>query len=272
MIFSFNVTSSFQNVFVQASSESPISAFNCEELNSHVQNLKESTRSKKDKFCCILNILKSALSEELGNPEFQETIKDVLENKVTDDSNKVILEKENQSEKTCLENELVVKTTEDQRKDCISNTNNLEVPSMVPIFKPRPVMRNKFNPAHPRSIPVTSTIQANPNPNHNNPKFTIPCQKAADVLDMSKVSLPIEVTKNSYYEQPKLEPNTLPQSSISANQAPTTVFVHSADLDEPVSIMFKPKAISLFQLYGNLLKKITITVLVPYHMSKMGQQ
>lgn len=226
--------------------------------------------------------MKGVLSKELENSRYQETRDDLdkinEDSIVISDNGKVC--KKNYAKKTLYQ---LVKSVavEEIKKYCINNTNNLEVSTVIPIRKPRPAMRNDFNPAHSSSVPVRQVVHASSSP-LTNAKFTIPCQRAADVLEMS--IKPREVSENKLEKigQSKLElstpnPSSIPInhapiiSSISANQVPTTVFVHNDESEEHVSILFKPKAISLIQLYGNLLKKITITVLVPYHMSQMGQ-
>lgn len=272
----------FQSAVTQASGSDtlPISEFNCEDLTSHVQTLKESTRSKKEKFSCILNLLKSALTEELETPQRlaeingMNSIRNVVEDKISDVVNQTL--QENETENTNSgDRELYDKLLSKATRDITKNTPNIEVPTMIPIFKPRPVIRNDFeniNSVRLRSIPVAPDIvHANSNPINIASKFSIPCQRAADVLDMS-VALPREVTMKKHEEtmQPNVKPNPLVPTSLVANQTPTTVSIHCADSDESLAIMFKPKAISLTQLYGNLLKKITITVLVPYHLSKVG--
>lgn len=232
--------------------------------------------------------MKSALSDVLDNSQCQVEevthMRNVLEDNPNEINSQAIPEKETELEnRTGVERALfdnsVAKTTQAKIKDCTNDTKHLEIPTMIPIFKARPVMRNdftdSFNPAcrktNPPPTPIISkAVYAHSNPIYNAQKFTIPCQKAADVLDMSNVALPSEIPKE--HVQPNVQPISPIQRSILSNQSPNTVSIHCADLDESVAMLFKPKAISLIQLYGNLLKKITITVLVPYHMSKMGKQ
>ncbi|CAG9784768.1 unnamed protein product [Diatraea saccharalis] len=96
-----------------------------------------------------------------------------------------------------------------------------------------------------------------------NTKFNIPCHKAADILD-DLVPYNPAVHQNSQSKLiPKFE-STKPKLGRKFIETEKGTIE-----DESLAIIFKPKNISLLKLYGDVLKKITLTVLVPYHISKL---
>ncbi|XP_013191435.1 uncharacterized protein LOC106135627 [Amyelois transitella] len=150
-------------------------------------------------------------------------------------------------------------------------------PTMIPIFRPNQnLARNQItkdlidttsvtqNPIItqetpvPKENPVTpKDIKPNLNPKPNAVPFSIPCHRASDVLDDVNV------------KHANLDPMPKDRSSIS--QEPNQVErPEKLETDESVAVIFKPKNISLLNVYGDMLKKITLTVLVPYHISKLG--
>ncbi|XP_031770326.2 uncharacterized protein LOC116413751 [Galleria mellonella] len=98
--------------------------------------------------------------------------------------------------------------------------------------------------------------------------FYIPCQKASDVLN----DAPASSISCASLTEANVESVI---KDLSANFQKQHLDEKVASLKTPnnsVAILFKTKEISLLKLYGDLLKKITITVLVPYHISKLGQE
>ncbi|KAG6447211.1 hypothetical protein O3G_MSEX004879 [Manduca sexta] len=96
--------------------------------------------------------------------------------------------------------------------------------------------------------------------------FSIPCVKASDILDES-----LHVTKDPYFKnKPRIDMNSIVQDIQSTIENPVSNYISiCSEPDHTVAMLFKPKTISLMQAYGNLLKKITVTVLVPFHVSKL---
>lgn len=305
---------------------------NWDEFTASHQTFKESTKAKRDKFSCILNLLKNALAEELQNTYYLtedaaqdnvSSVNRVIEQQSLDNNEnqleRPIMRDENESN---ADQEVVMKTTSDFTN--LGNEQNIiELPNMIPIFKPRPRPKSElkqnvdFNSTPTRQVPTSKAvafvpekiiqtvmspilgqtqsnqkrakssapiinarqiqksravsfvpekiIQTNMSPIPNHALFNIPCHRAADVLDMS-----VLVPK----EAPLRNTNVDPIARTAKPNFPSqiTAPIDCADEDGTVAMLFKPKNISLEQVYGNLLKKITITVLVPYHISKLGRK
>ncbi|RVE53633.1 hypothetical protein evm_001774 [Chilo suppressalis] len=161
--------------------------------------------------------------------------------------------------------------------------NNLIIESMkfIPYYEIQREMESKRN-ALPNILtqneitPISSTIDTVPTSglsgrknvvvpreiqqtNHvPNARFNIPCHKAADVLNDL-------LEYNPSTTQQHIEPKSkhLPEDS-KANMPCDVIESGKEKLeDESLAIVFKPKNISLLKLYGDVLKKITLTVLVP---------
>ncbi|XP_022834901.1 uncharacterized protein LOC111362461 [Spodoptera litura] len=140
-----------------------------------------------------------------------------------------------------------------------------ETPNLIPIF------RSKENINSLNSLKLSDSRQAEIIPTSNFPAFTIPCQKASDILaETATFPLPNDVLCNNpsgnlkaMAKNTKLNLDNLPFENIVPNS------ITCVDSEDSLAVLFKPKAISLMQVYGNLLKKITITVLVPYYVSKL---
>ncbi|XP_053621219.1 uncharacterized protein LOC128681390 [Plodia interpunctella] len=94
--------------------------------------------------------------------------------------------------------------------------------------------------------------------------FNIPCHRASDILDEVPTKTEVGNPAQSNFETSEKHESTV---SHEANQVERP---EKLETDESVAIIFKPKNISLLNVYGDMLKKITLTVLVPYHMSKLG--
>lgn len=100
----------------------------------------------------------------------------------------------------------------------------------------------------------------------NKPAFNIPYQRVSDILDESTFVIP----ESMYCDNSNWKSDTpVKQQIINPTDAMKSAITCS-ESDETVAMLFKPKTISLMQVCDNLLKKITVTVLVPYHVSKIG--
>ncbi|XP_035455731.2 uncharacterized protein LOC118279978 [Spodoptera frugiperda] len=141
----------------------------------------------------------------------------------------------------------------------------IETPNLIPIFRSQEITNNV------NSLKQSNSRQAEMNPISNFPAFTIPCQRASDILaETATFPLPKDVlcdnpTTNlkAIAKNTKLNLDNLPFKNIVPDS------ITCVDAEDSLAVLFKPKAISLMQVYGNLLKKITITVLVPYYVSKL---
>nr|BAS21456.1 uncharacterized protein [Bombyx mori] len=108
--------------------------------------------------------------------------------------------------------------------------------------------------------------------NNKTHPLQIPCQSVSDILDDAYV-----LRKQSQSNQQALgnriesykQSNTLTQETNGDAVPVPKLKISCTESDDAISIVFKPKTISLMQVYGNLLKKITVTALVPYHVSKL---
>lgn len=140
-----------------------------------------------------------------------------------------------------------------------------ETPNLIPIF------RSQENTNNVNSLKQSNSRQAEMHPVSSFPTFTIPCQRASDILaETASFPLPKEAlcdnpTTNlkAIAKNTKLNLDNLPFKNIVPDS------ITCVDSEDSLAVLFKPKAISLMQVYGNLLKKITITVLVPYYVSKL---
>lgn len=140
-----------------------------------------------------------------------------------------------------------------------------ETPNLIPIF------RSQENTNNVNSLKQSNSRQAEMNHVSNFPAFTIPCQRASDILaETATFPLPKDVlcdnpsaNLKAIAKNTKLNLDNLPFKNIVPDS------ITCVDSEDSLAVLFKPKAISLMQVYGNLLKKITITVLVPYYVSKL---
>lgn len=155
-----------------------------------------------------------------------------------------------------------------------NQSSETQTPTMMPIFRSQGC-KNDFSPPlfdNLGQLGNTVSSQTGINPMSSPSMFKIPCQRASDILEETvNFPLPREaycdnptVNLNSLAKNAKLNLDNLPFSNIVPNS------ITCVDSDDTISILFKPKTISLMQVYGKLLKKITITVLVPYYVSKLA--
>uniref|UniRef100_A0A2H1W2T4 SFRICE_020046 n=1 Tax=Spodoptera frugiperda TaxID=7108 RepID=A0A2H1W2T4_SPOFR len=141
-----------------------------------------------------------------------------------------------------------------------------ETPNLIPIF------RSQENTNNVNTLKQSNSRQAEMNPVSNFPAFTIPCQRASDILaETATFPLPKDVlcdnpsaNLKAIAKNTKLNLDNLPFKNIVPDS------ITCVDSEDSLAVLFKPKAISLMQVYGNLLKKITITVLVPYYICDDG--
>lgn len=158
----------------------------------------------------------------------------------------------------------------DQNQDSETQT-----PKLVPIFRPKNAGKNYFSPTlyeNPKQLGNLVSGQTVMNPITSQSMFNIPCQRASDILEeTANFPLPRDifcnnpaVNLNSLAKNTKLNLDNLPFDNVVPNS------ISCVDSDDSIAILFKPKTVSLMQVYGNLLKKITITVLVPYYVSKLA--
>lgn len=279
---------------------------NWEEPTASNQALKEAANSKRVKLSCVLNLLKDALAEEFQisqllkesavQDKLMTSMKNIIEDKHT------LVNTENQLERPSLRSEkesnsenAVYQNVMMKMQSALSNneyaSNDIEMPTMIPIFRQRSqaMPRKELNhtlgelsstsktsakPQISKSKAVSflpeKLIQTNLNPIPGTSVFSIPCQRAADVLDMNIA--PKEAVCKNVQVNSKLYPIANEIIPSIPNQLPAPVTISCADEDDTIAMLFKPKNISLQQIHGNLMKKVTITVLVPYHMSKLGEK
>ncbi|PZC72316.1 hypothetical protein B5X24_HaOG211327 [Helicoverpa armigera] len=155
------------------------------------------------------------------------------------------------------------------------NSNLSEIPTMmVPIFRPKNGCKNDFNPTlyeNSQQLGNSASSRTGMNPIPSKSMFNIPCQRASDILEeTANYPMPKEffydnqaANLRSLAKNTKLNLDNLPFENVVPNS------VTCVDSDDSIAILFKPKTISLMQVYGNLLKKLTVTVLVPYYVSKL---
>uniref|UniRef100_A0A2A4JBH8 Uncharacterized protein n=1 Tax=Heliothis virescens TaxID=7102 RepID=A0A2A4JBH8_HELVI len=155
------------------------------------------------------------------------------------------------------------------------NSNLSEIPTMmVPIFRPKNGCKNDFNPTlfENSQLGNSASSLTGMNPMPSMSMFNIPCQRASDILEeTANYPLPKEffydnqaANLRSLAKNTKLNLDNLPFENVVPNS------VTCVDSDDSIAVLFKPKTISLMQVYGNLLKKLTVTVLVPYYVSKLA--
>ncbi|KAH9644345.1 hypothetical protein HF086_003130 [Spodoptera exigua] len=297
-----------QNPVTTTSSPSTISKW--EQLIPALQLLKGNTKIKKDKLHNVIKLIKQVLSEEMENKEDSTIVYDeatdteVIDNveerekddplsipiidfeNIVDDRLKDIKEIIDDRNYMLDEPKYVCKKDVGEEKNKTADVSNvlnkistalnklkeqnhpepvMETPNLIPIF------RSKENPNNLNSLQHSNSRQSEMNPISNFPAFTIPCQKASDILaETATFPLPKDVlcddpsvNLKAMAKKTKLNLDNLPFQNIVPDS------VSCVDSDDSLAVLFKPKSISLMQVYGNLLKKITITVLVPYYVSKL---
>ncbi|KAJ0170274.1 hypothetical protein K1T71_014202 [Dendrolimus kikuchii] len=165
------------------------------------------------------------------------------------------------------------KTPEDSLKSLdgsiktLPKRQSLQSPSLLKDMPPIP-MTNLVGKLNSNNAQVP---QSYINPVPNTQKFIIPCQRTSDILDDSYL-----IPKKAYCNSKNINSNTILKpvvkateyNSLRVNTTPKAVSCKEAD--GTVAMLFKPTEVSLMQVYGNLLKKLTVTVLVPYYVSKLG--
>ncbi|XP_026742141.1 uncharacterized protein LOC113504173 [Trichoplusia ni] len=256
-----------------------------EELLPQLQMIKNTSKIKKDKLYKVAKIVKYLLTEEKENKEATEDVKKEPElpelPEIDIDS---IVEERLQPIKEVVENQSYMLDTVKENDTTVKNTTDFsevfkkiakaltklkdqcekeKTPTMMPIFRPTNGGRSDFTP------PIETSQFDSPKPRTY---FDIPCQRASDILgETANIPLPKEmfcdkpnVNLKSLAKNTKLNLDNLPFKNIVPNS------VSVVDSDDSVAILFKPKNVSFMQMYGNLLKKITITVLVPYYVSKLA--
>ncbi|KAF9420639.1 hypothetical protein HW555_003186 [Spodoptera exigua] len=297
-----------QNPVTTTSSPSTISKW--EQLIPALQLLKGNTKIKKDKLHNVIKLIKQVLSEEMENKEDSTIVYDeatdteVIDNveerekddplsipiidfeNIVDDRLKDIKEIIDDRNYMLVEPKYVCKKDVDEEKNKTADVSNvlnkistalnrlkeqnhpepvMETPNLIPIF------RSKENSNNLNSLQHSNSRQSEMNSISNFPAFTIPCQKASDILaETATFPLPKDVlcddpsvNLKAMAKKTKLNLDNLPFKNIVPDS------ISCVDSDDSLAVLFKPKSISLMQVYGNLLKKITITVLVPYYVSKL---
>lgn len=156
-----------------------------------------------------------------------------------------------------------------------NQSSETQTPNLMTIFRPKNGCKKDYNPTlyeNPKQLGNSISGQTGMNPKSSLSMFNIPCQRASDILEeTANFPLPRDmfcdnpaVNLNSLAKNTKLNLENLPFNNVVPNS------ITCVDSDDSIAILFKPKTISLMQVYGNLLKKITITVLVPYYVTKLG--
>ncbi|CAB3241665.1 unnamed protein product [Arctia plantaginis] len=148
-------------------------------------------------------------------------------------------------------------------------------PTVMGMFRTKNTCQNKLNP------PLYEALDPSPKPQLNQAgintvsqatRFTIPCQRASDILKETSsfvvpkaayCNLPKNTNLNSRSKNPKSNSDNLPFTLVPN-------YFSCVEEDDSFAVLFRPKKISMMQVYGNLLKKIATTVLVPYHVSKLS--
>ncbi|XP_059062437.1 putative uncharacterized protein DDB_G0282133 [Achroia grisella] len=149
----------------------------------------------------------------------------------------------------------------------MANTTNSNNGPNNNILSSNTVSQYQQNPIDLNIPKHNENTNANPNSNPKVATFNIPCHTASDVLnDVPVNSVPCASLTEANVDSVIKEIS----DNIQAQHLDEKV-ANLKNPDNSVAILFKTKDISLLKLYGDLLKKITITVLVPYHISKLGQ-
>ncbi|KAF9805608.1 hypothetical protein SFRURICE_020993, partial [Spodoptera frugiperda] len=119
-----------------------------------------------------------------------------------------------------------------------------ETPNLIPIF------RSQENTNNVNTLKQSNSRQAEMNPVSNFPAFTIPCQRASDILaETATFPLPKDVlcdnpsaNLKAIAKNTKLNLDNLPFKNIVPDS------ITCVDSEDSLAVLFKPKAISLMQI------------------------
>lgn len=284
---------SFDYLMMENPSTSPSSCNQWEELLPALKLIKSSSGIKKERLLNVVRIIKFLLADDKEKSQCDKILEDINEtnefqcpeipdiDSIVEERLKPIkeaLEGDNCIPSNAFNNEAPKNNTADISKilDKISaalanvkeNNEKGTSSTITPIFKLINNGCKGMNQAVFENLNQVGKVQAR---QVINPLFNIPCQRAADILDETATfvipkdaycNLPANMNLKSILNSAKLNPENLPFQIVPNS-------VTCTDSKDTVAILFKPKKISMMQVYGNLLKKITITVLVPYYVSKL---
>ncbi|XP_075988460.1 uncharacterized protein LOC142984606 [Anticarsia gemmatalis] len=245
---------------------------NWDELLPTLKMIKSSSNIKKERLLNVVKIIKYLLSDEMEKTQCDKILNDVKNinefqslgmpdiDSIVDERLKPI--KDALEDKNCVPNfEL--------KNEMAKNNNTAELNKVLAkisaaLAKVKESNENAESGVCRRKNEFNSITKS--------ARFNIPCQKASDILKETTTfvvpkeaycNLPANINLDSILKNPKVNSDNLPFKLVPNS-------VTCVDSDDNVAILFKPKKISLMQVYGNLLKKITITVLVPYFVSKIN--
>lgn len=279
-----------------------------EDIKETIKSIKKASRNKRNKLTNLLKILKSILEEELKCSQIQETNDDIVDKVRQNSEIESEIENYNRTVEESMCKDTLNKsfdcskileriTAALERSRAFSNNDNKikEPIKMVPIFKKSsedsiPLMEDNIS-TKPQSQCLTQSNQLDNMPpipmaklasidsnseyigqSHMNAvpdgrQFIIPCHRTSDILD-DRYLIP-KTTYGDTNSKTNLKPAV---KTIKYNFKQTNPISNSASCKEDVTVamLLKPAALSLMQVYGNLLKKLTVTVLVPYYVSKLG--
>lgn len=265
---------------------------NWEQLLSNLDLLKDSSAVKKERLLNVVKLINYLLSEgteknecekepevnkdnnELETPDIEdiENLIDIRMNteeydKPNDAENNVSQNKTADFSKTIAKIAAALAKIEDDEKDKGEIENTSPVMGM---FRTKNTRQSKINTLGSSTTPQMDQAEVNSVPQTT--RFTIPCQLASDIL---KETSSFVVPKEAYCNLPKnvsLNSKSKAQKSksenLSAKLAPKSI--SCVEEEDSFAVLFKPKKITMMQIYGNLLKKISPTILVPYHISKLS--